>query len=101
MNGLEMLLGKPIFQALGWTLIHFIWQGALIAIIYAVVSVLLRRFSANVRYTAACAAMLLMLIAPATTMVIVRGQSFDSAGVVLTQSTPGDQPEAADVQSSF
>ena len=99
MTPIETLLDKPIFQALGWTLIHFIWQGALIAIIYAGVSVLLRRFSANVRYTAACAAMLLMLIAPATTMVIVRGQSFDSPGVALTQSAPGDLPGAADVRT--
>jgi beta-lactamase regulating signal transducer with metallopeptidase domain len=71
MNGLEMLLGKPIFQALGWTLIHFIWEGAVIAIIYAGVSVLLRRSTANVRYAAACIAMLMMLIAPAVTMFVV------------------------------
>jgi beta-lactamase regulating signal transducer with metallopeptidase domain len=97
MTPIETLLDKPIFQALGWTLIHFIWQGALIAILYAVVSLLLRRFSANVRYAAACAAMLLMLIAPATTMVIVRGQSFDSAEVVVIQSAP----DVADDESSF
>ena len=51
MNAIEMLLDKPIFQALGWTLIHFIWQGALIAIVYASASVLLRRLTANVRTT--------------------------------------------------
>lgn len=71
MNGLETLLGKPIFQALGWTLIHFIWEGALIAILYASVSVLLRRSTANVRYAAACIAMLMMLIAPAVTIFVV------------------------------
>jgi beta-lactamase regulating signal transducer with metallopeptidase domain len=71
MNAIETLLDKPIFQALGWTLIHFIWQGALIAILYVSVSVLLRRFTANVRYAAACTAMLLMLIAPAATMLAI------------------------------
>jgi beta-lactamase regulating signal transducer with metallopeptidase domain len=71
MNGLEMLLDKPIFQALGWTLIHFIWEGALIAIIYASVRVLLRRSTANVRYAAACIAMLVMLTAPAVTIFVV------------------------------
>jgi beta-lactamase regulating signal transducer with metallopeptidase domain len=77
MNGIETLLGKPAFQALGWTLIHFIWEGALVAILYASVSVLLRRSTANVRYAAACFAMLLMLIAPAATMVAVtRATSF-------------------------
>ena len=71
MNAIETLLDKPIFQALGWTLIHFIWQGALIAILYVSVSVLLRRFTANVRYAAACTAMLLMLVAPAATMLAI------------------------------
>lgn len=71
MNAIETLLDQPIFQALGWTLIHFIWQGALIALLYFSVSVLLRRFSANVRYAAACGAMLLMLIAPAVTMLSI------------------------------
>ena len=51
MNSIETLLDQPIFQALGWTLIHFIWQGALIAVLYLCVSVLLRRFAANVRGT--------------------------------------------------
>jgi beta-lactamase regulating signal transducer with metallopeptidase domain len=73
MNGIEMLVTKPIFQALGWTLIHFVWEGALVAILYASVSVLLRRSTANVRYATACIAMLLMLIAPATTMFAVSG----------------------------
>jgi len=81
MNVIETLLDKPIFQALGWTLIHFIWQGALIAILYVSVSVLLRRFTANVRYAAACGAMLLMLIAPAATMfAVIRGQAPSLAG---------------------
>jgi beta-lactamase regulating signal transducer with metallopeptidase domain len=81
MNPIEMLLDKPIFQALGWTLIHFIWQGAIIAVLYVFASVLLRRFSANIRYTAACVAMLLMLVAPAATLIGI--------------SAAGDNPPAA------
>ncbi|HKA22835.1 MAG TPA: M56 family metallopeptidase [Blastocatellia bacterium] len=75
MNAIADLLDKPIFQALGWTLIHFIWQGALIGILYFSVSLMLRRRSANVRYTTACMAMLLMLIAPAATLVIIRASA--------------------------
>ena len=84
MNAIETLLDKPIFQALGWTLIHFIWQGALIGVLYASVSVLLRRFSANVRYATACSAMLLMLIGPATTMFVISGTAVDSETAALT-----------------
>src|SRR5262249_28705 len=75
MIGFETLLDKPVFQALGWTLIHFIWEGALIAILYASASILLRRFSASVRYAAACAAMLMMLVAPAATMFVIGSES--------------------------
>ena len=74
MNSLEMLLAKPIFQALGWALVHFIWQGAIVAILYAGVAVMLRKRAANVRYSVACAAMLLMLALPIATIFII-GQS--------------------------
>ena len=94
MNPIEMLLDKPVFQALGWTLLHFIWQGALIAGLFVVASVMLRRFSANVRYTAACFAMLIMLVAPATTMVIISGQSLET-GAELVELTPSDPAEDA------
>jgi beta-lactamase regulating signal transducer with metallopeptidase domain len=80
MNGIETLLDRPVFQALGWTLIHFVWEGALVAILYASVSVLLRRSTANVRYAAACGAMLLMLIAPAATMFAVSRDLMPSFG---------------------
>ena len=95
MNGLEILLGKPIFQALGWTLIHFIWQGALIAIIHAGVSVLLRRSTANARYAAACVAMLMMLLAPAVTIFVVTSvqePSLSSEPAALVSNT---QPSGA------
>jgi hypothetical protein len=93
MNAIEALLDKPIFQALGWTLINFIWQGALIAVLYASVSVLLRRFSTNVRYAAACAAMLLMLIAPATTIFVISRSAVDStaAGSPTAETIEDDQ----------
>ncbi|HLF83240.1 MAG TPA: M56 family metallopeptidase, partial [Blastocatellia bacterium] len=92
MNAIETLLDKPIFQALGWTLIHFIWQGTLIAVFFASVSVLLRRFTANVRYAAACGAMLLMLIAPAATMFAISAATDSSlAGRLTAETAPGDQ----------
>src|SRR2546422_375375 len=92
MNAIETLLDKPIFQALGWTLIHFIWQGALIAILYVSVSVLLRRFTANVRYAAACTAMLLMLIAPAATMLAISsGPDNSPAGPPTAEKALGAQ----------
>ena len=100
MNAIETLLDKPIFQALGWTLIHFIWQGALIAILYVSVSVLLRRFTANVRYAAACTAMLLMLIAPAATILAISSGSDNApAGPQTAETELGAQTTEAAVES--
>src|SRR6185369_6553780 len=96
MNAIETLLDQPIFQALGWTLIHFIWQGALIALLYLSVSVLLRRWAANVRYAAACGAMLLMLIAPAVTMLSIDYSSDRAPATELALELPqSDQVLAA------
>src|SRR3954467_2179803 len=53
---------SPI-RELGWTLIHSIWLGTLIALALAAAQPLLRRRSANTRYLAACAALLLFLAA--------------------------------------
>jgi len=100
MNSIATLLDKPIFQALGWTLIHFIWQGALIAILYAGVSVLLRRFSANVRYAAACGAMLLMLIAPAATIFALGADTENSAARSVASETPAGDATVGSVEVS-
>src|ERR687893_815136 len=67
MRHTNALLAHPVFQLLGWTLLHFVWQGALVALAYAGISLSLRRSTANLRYTVACVAMLLMLLLPVAT----------------------------------
>jgi beta-lactamase regulating signal transducer with metallopeptidase domain/peptidoglycan/xylan/chitin deacetylase (PgdA/CDA1 family) len=67
MRHANALLTHPVFQLLGWTLLHFVWQGALVALAYASLSLSLRRSTANVRYLVACASMLLMLALPVAT----------------------------------
>ncbi len=53
---------------IGWTLLHFLWQGTLIAIAYAIGRrVLCRAKSPQPRYLLACAAMAAMLVAVAAT----------------------------------
>jgi TonB family protein len=54
-------------HAAGWTLLHFLWQGALVAIILACILALLSRRSAHARYLAACAALILMAVLPLIT----------------------------------
>jgi beta-lactamase regulating signal transducer with metallopeptidase domain/peptidoglycan/xylan/chitin deacetylase (PgdA/CDA1 family) len=75
---IETFLSQPSFQALGWTLIHFIWQGALVAALFVGIRQMLRGYSADARYAAACAAMLLILILPLATFFIIRSSFIDA-----------------------
>jgi beta-lactamase regulating signal transducer with metallopeptidase domain len=54
-------------HALGWTLLHFLWEGALIAFLLAGALAFLRRGSSRSRYAASCAAMVLMLTCASAT----------------------------------
>ena len=50
MNTIQSFLSESIIQALGWTLIHSLWQGALAAIVLATLLILMRRYSSTTRY---------------------------------------------------
>ncbi|MBS1858632.1 MAG: GWxTD domain-containing protein [Acidobacteria bacterium] len=60
-------LHTPMAAALGRALLHFIWEGALIAALLGVVLAALRRAPAQARYLAACAAMAAMAASFAVT----------------------------------
>ncbi len=68
MNAIRLLSDQPWEERLGWTLVNFLWQGILIAIVYAVVRRTLRESrSAQVRYVLACAALAVLSAAPVVT----------------------------------
>ena len=48
MNG--ALVSRPMLEALGWTLLHFLWQGMLVAVLLAIAESFLRKRPANVPY---------------------------------------------------
>src|SRR3954447_21006019 len=62
------LLNQPWTERLGWTLLHFLWQGILVAALYALARALAGgRISARGRYAIACASLLAITVAPALT----------------------------------
>lgn len=67
MTFIQRALAEPVVQALGWSLVHFLWQGILVAFGLACVLALMRRASANSRYIVCCVALLLMAALPAAT----------------------------------
>jgi len=50
MKTVDHLLSEELISALGWTLIHALWQGALFAILLAIVLVLTHKYSSKTRY---------------------------------------------------
>ena len=69
MTATEMLLREPAAQAIGWALIQFVWQGALIGLITAAALAALRRSAADIRYVVAAIGLTLMLTMPVVTAV--------------------------------
>lgn len=80
MNAIALLFSQPWVEDLGRTLLHFLWQGALIAAAYAAARRMARDSSANVRYLLGCAALIAMLAAPFVTW-FVRSSSVPAASV--------------------
>ena len=60
---------STLIEALGWTLLHFLWQGAAVATALWVVLRAGKELSPRVRYTAAALALAGMMVWPAATCV--------------------------------
>jgi uncharacterized protein (TIGR03435 family) len=97
----------------GWVLVHFIWQGAVLAVAAAVVLHFSRRQSASMRYAIACGAMCAMLVSTGITTALIevpdaaveaasvsaRTTSNDRGGVLLPIRV-NDAPSAAAVSNA-
>lgn len=87
MNVLGML--STGISVLGWSLLHFVWQAAVIALVYALVRTVLPR--GNPRYLAAMLALIAMATCPIATGLhefSVNAASVDLASVTVTAAAP-------------
>lgn len=50
MSALDTLLSTPLAYHLGWTLLHFLWQGALVGVLYACLRFVLQDSAPESRY---------------------------------------------------
>ncbi len=93
---MSLTFAEPMLTTLGWTLLHFLWQGALIALGYY----LTRQFSASprVRYAAAGCAMILMAMAPVATFLTLTPETPTRMEIAL--SAARDLPAAAAVETA-
>ena len=97
MTPLLSLAQAPWAQALGWSLLHFLWQGTTLGLLAWLLLALLRGASAKARYGVACAFLLLMAAAPVATFLILQGQAPAPSGplsLTLEATTGSPLPEA-------
>lgn len=75
----------PWVERLGLTLLHFLWQGFIIAFVYAAARKWsTRRMSPNGRYLLSCAALTTMAFAPMVTWILLRAPSAESVARTFT-----------------
>src|SRR5713101_3772695 len=107
MSNIATWLSPEVLRTLGWTLLHFLWQGAGLAALFAVAAAVCR--SASARYALAVAALLLMLASPIVTFVWLGAQAHPAVrtgaeGALTWAGTPtqnatalsGSRPPVAD-----
>ncbi len=97
MKTVDHLLSEELISALGWTLIHALWQGALFAILLGIVLVLTHSYSSKSRYFIAVISFGLFAAATVVTFSIL----YNPEEVTLVQSSslseessPLSQPES-------
>ncbi|TXK37775.1 hypothetical protein FVR03_14675, partial [Pontibacter qinzhouensis] len=90
MNFIAQLFSEALVHALGWTLLHSLWQGALIALVLGLLLVLLQRHAASLRYSMAGGALLLQLLLSVVTFGWYYSKAPEAIGVtspLLTDAT--------------
>ena len=81
MTSLANWTSPELLRTLGWTLLHFVWQGAALAAVFAVAMALCR--SASARYAVAAGTLVLMMASPVVTF-----------SWILRQTNPAVRPGA-------
>jgi bla regulator protein BlaR1 len=87
----DLMLDNTIISALGWTLVHFLWQGCLIALVYWLVCALAPRHATGLRYWAGLCGMLFSLLAVVLTFSLC----------YAPEASFGPQPAAAQAVNPF
>jgi hypothetical protein len=73
------LFGQPLVQRLGWVLVHFVWQGTVVAAVWTILRSLLRAHDARTRYAVACLLLGLMAVSPLITFTLLESTGADGS----------------------
>ncbi|HKW87216.1 MAG TPA: M56 family metallopeptidase [Candidatus Acidoferrales bacterium] len=96
MSHFSALISPATLHALGWALVHFLWEGVALAALYAAVSALCR--TASARYMLGVAVLAAMLAAPAITFTELLPRAANASS-----ATPANQFAASisPIQATF
>jgi bla regulator protein BlaR1 len=86
-----------LLTSVGWTLVHFVWQGALIGCASAIALTTLRNARPEQRYVVACTGLLLCLLWPALDLYLrlTVGQAANAPGRYVASLAPAASSGAA------
>jgi len=114
MKALELFLSQPMVLRLGWTLVHFIWQASLIAVIAAIVLKIVKKQASTLRYAIASMSLVLVVVAGAITFTQVNvlaplPKTISQPTIILEQAeiapvladTPEILPPSVNTQPEF
>jgi bla regulator protein BlaR1 len=82
MNVISSIISENLINALGWTIIHSLWQGAVIAIGFALVMFFMRRFSARTRYLVGVMGIMLIMAMSVVTFVSIYAPGMQGAAAI-------------------
>ena len=85
---IEYFLKPSFVEALGWTLLHSLWQGAVFAIFLALLFIALRSYTAQSRYVVASGLLTAFFVTVAATFWMQWQQANSQANLIVKQSTP-------------
>ena len=89
MNAMQILVSQPWVERLGMMLLHFLWQGLFIAILYAAARRSVARTSSlQTRYLLACGALAAMMAAPLVTWELMAPSDASPEAIYRIRSTP-------------
>src|SRR5579884_1353607 len=72
MSEYAYLLRQPLVLQLGWALVHFLWEGAVVALLVAAALRAMRGKSPEARYAVACLGLLMMAMCPVVTFIVLQ-----------------------------
>ncbi|MDX9974437.1 MAG: M56 family metallopeptidase [FCB group bacterium] len=79
---------SPLLATAGLTLLHFLWQGCLVALVLAIVLGLTDKGAARLRYALGCTAMVLLAVGPVVTFAVLWPETAASSPAVALEAAP-------------